>query len=145
MKEKTSNYHNTFALGFSKEKIINSFYSTNKYVYLNEKKCWSTDFVPENYKRPIKLSYDLVDSNNKKILSKGEKLNIVIARKLQEKGLKSILISNDEIVGKYLATDVKDNKGENLVTAGFDITEELLDKIIKQDKKTLEIVNIANK
>ena len=131
-----------FALGFSKEKIINSFYSTNKYVYLNEKKCWSTDFVPENYKRPIKLSYDLVDSNNKKILSKGEKLNIVIARKLQEKGLKSILISNDEIVGKYLATDVKDNKGENLVTAGFDITEELLDKIIKQDKKTLEIVNI---
>ena len=131
-----------FALGFSKEKIINSFYSTNKYTYINEKKCWSTDFVPENFKRPIKLSYDLIDSNNKKILSKGEKLNIVIARKLQEKGLKSILISNDEIVGKYLASDIKDNKGENLVGAGFDITEELLDKIIKQEKKILEIVNI---
>ena len=131
-----------FALGFSKEKIINSFYSTNKYTYINEKKCWSTDFVPENFKRPIKLSYDLIDSNNKKILSKGEKLNIVIARKLQEKGLKSILISNDEIVGKYLASDIKDNKGENLVGAGFDITEELLDKIIKQEKEILEIVNI---
>ena len=41
--------------------------------------------------------------NNKKVLSKGEKLNIVIAKKLQEKGLKSISISNDEIVGKYIS------------------------------------------
>ena len=56
---------------------------------------WITDFDPENYKRPIKLPFDLIDSKNtKKILSKGEKLNLVIAKKLQEKGLKSILISN---------------------------------------------------
>ena len=60
-----------------------------------------TDFNPENYKRPIKISYDLVDSkNNKKILSKGEKLNFIIAKKLQEKGLKSILAS---FLFKFLA------------------------------------------
>ena len=36
----------------------------------------------------IKLSYDLIDAkNNKKVLGKGEKLNIVIAKKLKEKGL----------------------------------------------------------
>ena len=55
---------------------------------------------------------------------------------------RQILISNDEIVGKYLATDIKDINGEKLVRAGFDITEDLLEKIIKQDKKKLEIVNI---
>ena len=39
------------------------------------------------------MSYDLIDSkNNKKILGKGEKLNIVIAKKLKEKGLSSISI-----------------------------------------------------
>ena len=55
---------------------------------------WETDFEPENYRRPIKLSYDLIDSkNNKKVLTKGEKLNFIIATKLKEKGLKSILIS----------------------------------------------------
>ena len=81
-----------FALGFSKEKIIRYFLYTNKYTFNSEKKMWITDFNPENYKRPIKLSYDLIDSKtNKKILSKGEKLNFVIAKKLQEKGLKSIL------------------------------------------------------
>ena len=36
-------------------------------------------------------------SNSKKVLSKGDKLNIAI-KKLQEKGLKNILISNEEIV-----------------------------------------------
>ena len=92
-----------FALGFSKEKIINTFYSTNKYTFNKEKKYWTTDFIPENYKRPIKLSYDLIDSNtNKKVLGKGEKLNIVIAKKLFEKGLKTISITNEEIIGKYL-------------------------------------------
>ena len=75
-----------FALGFSKEKIINTFYLKNKYKFNAENKMWVADFNPENYKRPIKLSYDLIDSkNNKKVLSKGEKLNLIIAKKLQDK------------------------------------------------------------
>ena len=65
---------------------------------IQKKKNWITDFDPENFKRPIKLSYDLIDANNdKKILSKGEKLNIVIAKKLKEKGLKNISSNNDEV------------------------------------------------
>ena len=55
-----------FALGFSKQKIIETFYTTNKYTYNQDKKNWTTDFEPENYKRPIKLSYDLVDALNGK-------------------------------------------------------------------------------
>ena len=132
-----------FALGFTKEKIIETFYTTSKYNYNSEKKCWITDFIPENYKRPIKLSNDLVDAtNDKKVLSKGEKLNIVIAKKLQEKGLKSILISNNEIIGKYIGKDLKEKNGEVIVSAGFDITEEQLEKVILKGEKSLNIVNI---
>ena len=79
-----------FALGFSKTKIIDTFYSTNKYIFNKETKCWITDFNLDNYKRPIKLSYDLIDSkNNKVILRKGEKLNIIIAKKTKRKRFKS--------------------------------------------------------
>ena len=133
-----------FALGFSKQKIIETFYTTNKYTYNQDKKNWTTDFEPENYKRPIKLSYDLVDAlNGKKVLEKGEKLNIFIAKKLKEKGLKSISISNNEIVGKYIASDIKEANKENLlIGAGFDITEEQLEKIISQNEKSINIVNI---
>ena len=57
----------------------------------------------------MKLSYDLVDADTKKkVLSKGDKLNIVIAKKLYDKGLNSIVITNDELIGKYIAEDIKD-------------------------------------
>ena len=132
-----------FALGFSKEKIINTFYTTNKYSFDHGSKKWLTNFNPENYKRPIKLSYDLIDSkNNKKILSKGEKLNFIIAKKLQDKGLQTILVSNEQIIGKYIVNDIKDENGEILINAGFDITEEKLEKIINKGEKHLNIVNI---
>ena len=131
------------ALGYTKNKIIDTFYSSNKYYFNKETKNWTTDFILENFKRPIKLSYDLVDAkSNKKVLSKGEKLNIVIAKKLQEKGLKEIFISNEQIIGKYIAKDIKDKNGEVIVGAGFDITEEQLNKVITQDEKELSIVNI---
>ena len=132
-----------FALGFSKEKIIETFYSTSEYKYSLENKNWSTEFKPENYKRPIKLSYDLMDATTgKKVLSKGEKLNIIIAKKLQEKGLKNISITNEEIVGKYVAKEIKDKNNEILVGSGFDITEEQLEKIISNGEKILNLVNI---
>ena len=132
-----------FALGFSKEKIISTFYSTNKYTFNPDNKMWTTEFNPENYKRPIKLSYDLIDSkNNKKILSKGDRLNIVIAKKLKEKGLQSILTSKDQLIGKYIANTIKKKDGEDLIQAGFDITEEQLELIIGLEIKSLDIVNI---
>ena len=75
-------------------KIIETFYTKDKYIYNSDAKNWSTNFNPDNYKRPIKLSFDLIDAKtNKKVLSKGEKLNFIIAKKLQEKGLNSISFS----------------------------------------------------
>ena len=67
---------------------------------------------------------------------------MIIAKKLQEKGLKSILISNDQIVGKYILNEVKDNNGEVLVRAGFNVSEEQINKIINLGIQTLEFVNI---
>ncbi len=132
-----------YALGFSKEKIINTFYTIDKYIYDKNSKMWVSEFNPENYKRPIKLSYDLIDSkNNKKVLSKGEKLNFIIAKKLQEKGLKSVLTSRDQIIGKYIANDIKNKTGDIIVSAGFDITEEQLNKIVDQGESNLSLVNV---
>jgi len=71
-----------FALGFSKDKIIDTFYSSNIYLYNKESKNWITDFNLENFKRPLKLPYDLIDAKtNKKILGKGEKINSPLAKK----------------------------------------------------------------
>jgi len=132
-----------YALGLTKDQIIETFYTTNSYDYSSEKKMWSTKFLPEHYKRPIKLTYDLLDAKSgKKFLGKGEKLNLIIANKLKEKGLNNILLSNNEIIGKYVANEIKDTEKEILISAGFDITEEILEKIISQKTFSLKLVNI---
>ena len=79
IEKKTTDYYNTICSWIlTKDKIIDTFYSTSNYS-LDTKiiKLWTTDFNLENYKRPQKLSYDLIDaSNNKKVLGAEKKLNM---------------------------------------------------------------------
>ncbi len=132
-----------YALGLTREKIIESFYSTHLIEFKKEEKLWSTKFVPENYKRPIKLSYDLINAeNNKKVLSKGEKINYIIAQKLKEKKLSEIIVSKNEIIGNYVANDVKEKSGEIIIRSGFDITEETYEKIVNEEISLLKLVSI---
>ena len=57
-------------------------------------------------------------------------------KKLKEKGLQSILVSNEQLLGKYVANDIKDKSAENIITEGFDITEEQLEKQLRERIET---------
>jgi DNA-directed RNA polymerase subunit beta len=132
-----------YALGVTREEVIENYYSQDLFTYEKNSKMWSTKFIPENYKRPVKLPYDLVDAkSNKKFLDKGEKLNLIIAKKLKDKGLTNILISNNEIIGKYIAHDIKEKNGDYIIRSGFDVNEEILEKIIFNETYSLKLVNI---
>ena len=132
-----------FALGLSREKIIKNFYSTSKYNYDVKNDKWITSFDINNFRRPVKLSFDLIDAkNNKKLLSKGEKLNFIIAKKLEEKNLKEIFVTNDELLGKYTAKDIIDKNNNVIISSGSDLNEEIILKIKNEELNTLELVNI---
>ena len=132
-----------FALGLTKEKIIKSFYSTSQFSFDEKNKKWITNFDVNNFKRPVKLAFDLIDAKtNKKILSKGEKLNFVIAKKLQEKNLKEIFISNEELIGKYTSKDLIDKSNSIFLPSGSDLNDETIEKIKNEGLKNLELVNI---
>ena len=49
---------------------------------------------------------------------------------------------NEQIIGKYIGKDILDKNGELIIGAGSDITEEQLDKIINQEIKEINVVNI---
>ena len=132
-----------YALNFKRDKILETFYDYSKYEYDLKTKSWFTNFDPNNYKRPIKLLFDIIDkSNNKKVLQKGEKINLVLANKLKEKSLKQILVSAEEIVGKYTKIDIKDKKGDIILKSGFNITKESLDKILQSEIYNLHLANL---
>ena len=83
------------ALGYSQNDIVNEFYDKETCTYTPESKKWKTKFDPENYKSK-NFSEEIADAKNNKIILKvGEKLNFLQAKKLQNDGLKEVLVSND--------------------------------------------------
>ena len=130
-------------MGMSRSNILEQFYTYDDYEYNLDNKSWSTIFKPEKYKRPIKLQFDLIDKKNiKKVLKKGEKLNFILAQKLKEKGLNNIIVSEDEIIGKYTNKDLKVNNTELIIKSGFNITKEILEKIVSSKINRLKLANV---
>ncbi len=132
-----------YAMGMSRQNILEQFYTYDSYQFDATTKTWSTEFIPEKYKRPIKLLFDLIDKkNNKKILKKGEKLNFILAQKLKEKNLEKIIVSEDEIIGKYTNEDLKDSEGKLIINSGFNVTKEALEKIVSSKISKLKLANV---
>jgi len=132
------------AIGYNKKEMLDLFYDFKTFTYDKEKKKWETKFNPNDYKRPIKLRIDLINSkDNKKVLKKGSKINYVIAKKLFDDGLKNILFTSDYFLGKYVKNDLLDKqKNEVFLKSGSPILQEDLDKIFETNINTLEIADI---
>ena len=81
-------------------------------------------------------------TKKQKNIKKGEKLNLVLAKNLKEKGLKEILVPTDELIGKYTKEDIKDKKGEIILKSGFNLTSDLLEKILLSEKYNIELANV---
>jgi len=133
-----------YALGYKKKELLELFYDFKNFTYEKNNNKWKTKFVPEDYKRPIKLRYDLIDSNNgKKVLGKGSKINLVIAKKIFNDGLKNILVSSDYFLDKYTKEDILNpSTNEILLASGSPITQEKLDSIIQLNIHSLVVANI---
>ena len=56
-----------YALGYTKDKIIDLFYTSEKITFDSNSQKWKKKFTPEDYKRSIKLTENLVDSQNGKV------------------------------------------------------------------------------
>ncbi len=77
------------------------------------------------------------------MLEAGKKLTVRSARQLQEKGLKALRLSDEELVGNYLAEDLVNPKtGEIYAEAGEEITEKSLKGLNEHGYKELPLLDI---
>jgi DNA-directed RNA polymerase subunit beta len=116
------------AQGMSKEEILHYFYTTTPFTH--GKKGWKAPFDPARF-RGVKLVHDLVDAKSGKVkAAAGEKVTPRQARKLAEEGLEEILVTKDDLIGRYLAIDVvNESTGEIYAEAGDEITESLIQQV----------------
>jgi DNA-directed RNA polymerase subunit beta len=130
-----------FALGLDGEEILSTFYK--KIMYKRGKEGWRVPFSADRF-RGYSTINDLIDADSGKVvLEAGKKLTVRSARQLQEKGLKALRLSDEELVGNYLAEDLVNPKtGEIYAEAGEEITEKLLKGLNEQGYKELPLLDI---
>ncbi len=135
-KEKNVTPDRSKMYGMTKEEILNFFYDSQSYEISDVG--WTLKF-DKNKLKNTKLKFDLVNADDGMVVATPEdKLTPRFLKKLEDEGLKQVLIKDDELVGSYLAEDIIDiSSGEVFYEAGDLIDNELLSLV-----KTFKIKNI---
>ncbi len=130
-----------FALGLDGEEILNTFYK--QVPYKRQKDGWRVPFDANRF-RGYKAINDLVDADTGKVvLEAGKKLTVRQARQLAEKGLKALRMTDEELIGHYIAEDLVNPKtGEIYAEAGEEITEKTLKVLNEAGYKELPLLDI---
>ena len=133
-----------YALGLSSEEILATFYDVS--TFARKKDGWTTEFKPDSLKG-IKLAFDLVDAKTNEVVAEvGRKMTPRLARKLAEDGLKTLFVTDEQLVGRYVSQDIVNiETGEIFVESGDELTEEKLQELIEagiEEIPTLEIDHV---
>ena len=129
------------ALGFSSDEILDMFYG--KVAYSRDKDGWITDYLPEQ-RRGSKPIFDLIDAKTGKVVAEaGQKISPRKARLLAEEGLEKLRVSDDELIGRFLADElVSFETGEIFAEAGDEITEDLLGELLELGYSDINVLDI---
>ena len=141
--EKNEEPDRTQLVGMGREEILNFFYDTQIYGYKSNK--WTMKFSAENYKGQ-RLIFDIVDASNGSIVANsGDKITPRKIKALIEDGLKSIVVQEEELLGKFIADDIiNEETGEIYAEAGDEVTEDLINLVKLHDLDSLKILSIDN-
>ena len=129
------------AQGMSKEEVLTNFYDTT--LFRRGANGWRTDFDAERF-RGVKLTGNLVDAESGQVKAEaGTKVTPRLARRLVEEGLKEILVADEDLIGRYIASDViNEQTGEVYVEAGDEVTEAVLAALVEAGVEELPVLAI---
>ena len=130
-----------YALGLNDEEILASFY--NHILIKEAKRGWRMPFMPEKM-RGTAPAADLVDAKTGEVVVRaGEKITARKARELSQSGLKEVLVSAEDLTGRYLAEDIVDMEtGQIYGEAGDEIDAKLLAVLKERGIKQFPILDI---
>jgi DNA-directed RNA polymerase subunit beta len=129
------------ALGMDGEEILSTFYT--KSLYKRDGQGWRIPFKPETLKG-AKTVTDMIDADTGEVVVEGgKKLTPRLLRQLQDKGLKALKATDEELYGLFLAEDIVNFRtGEIYLEAGDEIDEKTLPVILKAGFEEIPILGI---
>lgn len=130
------------ALGYNIEKLLNTFYKSQKVHIIDEAKAEKI-LDPETF-AGVKAPEDIVHPQTGEVIAKkGRRLGKQLIKRLQEIGIKSISITTDDLIGSILSHDVIDFKtGEIIAECNDEIKPETISEFLNRDIRDIEILHI---
>ena len=130
-----------YSLGYDAEEILSMFYKSEDYTKFKDG--WKKDFIQENLVGSKSL-FPLI-SKGKVVVEQGKKLTPRLLKQLEEKNIKELEISNEELIGKFISEDIVNTEtGEIFAEAGEEITEELISLFELEKIKSIPVLVIDN-
>ncbi|MBM7049619.1 MULTISPECIES: DNA-directed RNA polymerase subunit beta [Rhizobium] len=129
------------ALGMDGEEILSTFYT--KSLYERSGDGWRIPFNAETLKG-AKTVTDMIDADTGEVVVEGgKKLTPRLLRQLQDKGLKALKATDEELYGLFLAEDIVNLRtGEIYLEAGDEIDEKTLPVILKAGFEEIPVLGI---
>jgi len=129
------------ALGMDPEEILSTYY--NFVTYERDGETWRIPFSAERLKGQ-KPATDLVDADSGEIvIEAGKKVTARAVKQLEEKGVKALKATDEDLYGSYLAEDiVNPETGEIYLEAGDEIDEKTLKVLIESGQTSFPILDI---
>ncbi len=114
--------------GLTPEDILKYFYDVVSYERV--KRGWKTPFNPDLL-RGVKLTADLINAKTGRVAAEaGTKMTPRLLRQLAEKGMEEQVVTDEELIGRYVASDIiNPETGEVYVEAGDEIVEDTLEML----------------
>ena len=130
-----------YSLGLDDEEILSTFY--NQILIKEAKRGWRMPFAPEKMRGSTPMA-DIVDAKTGEVVVRaGEKVTARKARELSEGGLKEVLVSAEDLAGRYLAEDIVDlETGQIYGEAGDELDDKLLAELKDQGVKQFPILDV---
>ena len=132
------------ALGMDGEEILTTFYDVVPYVKQEGVAGgWATPYKPERW-RGVKPEFPLIDADTgEEVAPAGTKISARQAKRLMDSGLKTLLLSPEALVGRYLARDeVNPNTGEIYAEAGDELDVTSIAALEEQGFTTIDVLDI---
>jgi DNA-directed RNA polymerase subunit beta len=127
------------ALGYENEEILGIFFETNDFhITRNEIKL---NLVAERLRGEM-ATFD-IKAKSKVIVEEGRRITARHIRELEKSGVKTLVVPEEYLFGKILATNIVDKEtGELLAVANEVITAELLEKLREADIKDIRTLYV---
>ncbi len=130
-----------YGLDMDRAEILSTFYDS--YTAKHSKKGWSIPFMAERW-QGVKPSRDLIDAKSGKVVSPaGRKLSARAAKKLADDGVKNLLLSDEDMIGRFAAADVINMEtGEIYAESADELNEESIAAMGENGIKQVELLDI---